>query len=150
MSLMFVRSFTAYRLGHCVYGPTQDMIIRLTLESLTPVLLKKILESPDGGDIAWALQHLRAFSPLSPGLQTAVAGLIQNEDFSLASTAIATFTPTDLASAGLPPTLLERMPGLKSMHKKQLFDTLKNDPALDERVKMTLTRNQTYAEGALM
>src|SRR3546814_1862388 len=49
--------YATYRLWHFVYGPTQDMIIRLTLESLTPVLLKKILESPDGGDIAWALQH---------------------------------------------------------------------------------------------
>src|SRR3546814_854972 len=53
-------AYTTYRLWHFVYGPTQDMIIRLTLESLTPVLLKKILESPDGGDIAWALQHLRS------------------------------------------------------------------------------------------
>src|SRR3546814_10711302 len=113
-------AYTTYRLWHFVYGPTQDMIIRLTLESLTPVLLKKILESPDGGDIAWALQHLRAFSPLSPGLHTAVAGLIQNEDFSLASTAIATVTPTDMASAGLPHTLLERIPGLNHRLKNQL------------------------------
>ncbi|HYH56160.1 MAG TPA: hypothetical protein VD772_06075, partial [Anseongella sp.] len=112
--------------------------------------LQKILESPDMSDIAWAFQRLQGYSGLSPELQKAVTRFIKNENYSLASMAIASVNPEDLASAPLQRILLEKLPGLNYSLKNRIIAKLKEAPGLDDSVKTALANSLAAAEGSFM
>jgi hypothetical protein len=51
-------AYTTYKLWNIVYGPTQELVSRLTEIELTPDLIDLILKSPDRSDRVWALNRI--------------------------------------------------------------------------------------------
>ena len=143
-------AYTTFRLWHFVYGPTQDEVIRLTEKSLSPALLQKILESPDMSDVAWAFQRIRAYPELNSELRKTIAGFIKNEDYSLASMAIASINPTDMASASMQHALFEKLPELNYSLKNKIIEKFREAPTLDKDVKTGLVERLATADGSFM
>lgn len=143
-------AYTTYRLWHFTYGPTRDEVIRLTKASLSPQLLRKILESPDMSDVAWAFQQIENQPEMGPGLAEAVTGFIKNDDYSLAAMAISAIHPADLSAFSLQQSLLQKMQGLNYSLKNAIVAKLAEAPELDDRIKPGLTQELRSADGSLL
>jgi hypothetical protein len=89
-------AYTTYKMWHVVYGATQKEVRNLTLKSLSPGLILKILDSPDPGDKVWALDHIRGLVKPDRPLLRRVLVLIDNDQYNLAERAIHSLDTTEL------------------------------------------------------
>lgn len=143
-------AYTTLKLWHFVYGPTRDETERLTEKALSPELLRKILESPDMSDVAWAFQRIQTYSELDPALLNTVISFIRNDDYSLAAMAVEAINPADLASATLQNSLLEKFTSVNYSLKNKIIDKLKEAPRLDRQASALLAQELKTASGSLM
>lgn len=91
-------AYTTYKMWHVVYGPTQEEVRNLTLKSLSPGLILKILDSPDPGDKIWALNHIRGYVRPTPALRERVLSFINAGQYNLAERAIHSLDSTELGA----------------------------------------------------
>ncbi len=81
-------AYTTYKMWHFVYGDTQQKVIKLTEEKLTPTLIIKILEGPDSNDKIWALNHVKGYVEMTPLLKEKLLCFINNDSYSYAERAL--------------------------------------------------------------
>ncbi|MFT6810299.1 MAG: hypothetical protein ACJA01_003542 [Saprospiraceae bacterium] len=98
-------AYSTYTLWNIVHGTTQDYVVRLTEEQLTPDLIDLILKSPDISDRVWALKRIPHKTALNPKLTTALLDIISGDDFFLSYSAINAIKVPHLHTAPLQDSL---------------------------------------------
>ncbi|MCE6990162.1 hypothetical protein [Dyadobacter sp. CY323] len=131
-------AYTTYKMWHFIYGPTQERVTELTIKSLSPELIMKILESGDAYDKLWALNHINGHVKPTPQILGQLLRFIDNRNYSLSERAINAISPTDLQSDSVQVLLLSKLNQADYSQKKLLIKKLKEAPFLNADVKTNL------------
>lgn len=142
--------YTTYKLWHIVYGPAQQEVTALTEKRLSPGFLLKILESPDASDKLWALNHIRGYVELTPGLQKVVLDFIDNNQFNRAERAINALSPEALKKDELQLALFGKYETVNYSLKNLIIIKLKEAPRLSDQIKTALAQNLSSTNGELL
>jgi hypothetical protein len=128
-------AYTTYTMWHFIYGPTRQRVVDLTLKSLSPDLIIRILESGNSYDKLWVLNNIRGNVIPNPEVISYLLRLIDRNNYSLSERAINAISPNDLKSDSLQVNLFSKFNQVDYSLKKLLVGKLKESPFLNEQVK---------------
>jgi hypothetical protein len=143
-------AYTTYKMWHFIYGPTKNRVEELTIKSLSPTLLLKILESNDPSDKLWALNHINGFVKPDQALRDRLLVSIDNSNYSLSERAIHAISSDDLQSDSLQLSLLEKFNKADYSHKKLLIKKMSEAPFLNTTVRRNLAGQLPKLSGELV
>lgn len=130
-------AYTTYKMWHVVYGPTQADVVRLTEKSLSPEYVLALLESPDGSDKIWALNHSQGFVTSTPVLQQKLVTFINGTNYNLTERAINALD-TGPNSATWQATLSNNLTTGSYALQKLIVNKFKRVTSLDAQAKKSL------------
>lgn len=130
-------AYTTYKMWHVVYGPTQADVVRLTEESLSPEYVLALLESPDGSDKIWVLNHIQGFVTSTPTLQQKLFTFINGTNYNLTERAVNALDvgPT---STTWQATLADKLTTKSYALQKLIVNKFKRVTSLDRQAKKSL------------
>ncbi|MBC8769894.1 hypothetical protein H4O18_17990 [Arenibacter sp. BSSL-BM3] len=127
-------AYTTYKLWNVINGPTMDIVSELTEKQLTPLLINRILQSPDNSDKLWALNRIGSATELTPDLETSLLEIVSSDDFYLAYSAIQAVEPVHLKATDLQEHLFSMYPNVNHSIQKELLKKLGQAPELSLEV----------------
>ncbi|GAB3970351.1 hypothetical protein GCM10028806_18280 [Spirosoma terrae] len=130
-------AYTTYKMWHVVYGPTQASVVALTEKSLSPEYVLALLESPDGSDKIWALNHSQGFVTSTPALQQKLVTFINGTNYNLTERAINALD-TGPNSATWQAMLADNLTTKSYALQKLIVNKLKRVTSLDAQAKKSL------------
>lgn len=143
-------AYTTYKMWHVVYGPTQAEVARLTEKKLSPVLLLAILDSPDGSDKIWGLNHIRGFVVPTPALQQKLFRFIDNATYNLAERAIHALDPNGPNSEAWQVDLVDKLNTTNYSLQKLIISKFKEVTVLNPQAKKGLAEKLQVFNGELV
>ena len=126
-------AYTTYKMWHVVYGLTQQEVGDLTIKSLTPDLILKILDSNDPSDKIWALNHIRGFVRPTLPLRERVLSFIAEDQFNLTERAIHSLDSTELGADTVQALLTAKLLQGNYAIKKIIIGKLESAPGLNAK-----------------
>ncbi|GAB3715105.1 hypothetical protein GCM10027592_55420 [Spirosoma flavus] len=141
-------AYTTYTMWHVVYGPTQAEVAQLTQKSLSPELLLAILESSDGPDKIWALNHSKGL-PLTPTLRDKLFTFINNDSYNLAERTIKALNP-DAQSDLWQVLLMTKLATTNYAINKLIISKYRDVSVLNSEVKKGLAQRLQSLNGELV
>ncbi|RAJ12356.1 hypothetical protein [Arenibacter echinorum] len=127
-------AYTTYKLWNVINGPTMDLVSELTEKQLTPLLINRILQSPDNSDKLWALNRIVSATELTPDLETSLLEIVSSDDFYLAYSAIQAVEPVHLKATDLQEHLYSMYANVNHSIQKELLKKLGQAPELSLEV----------------
>lgn len=127
-------AYTTYKLWNIVNGPTMDHISNLTNKQLNSSLTYLILQSSNGYDRLWALNHLDKKIALTSELKSGLLEIIASEDFYLSLKAIQAISPFHLNDRDLQERLFSMYGNINYSIQKEILKTLTLAPTLSDEV----------------
>ncbi|MBD2702819.1 hypothetical protein IC229_19385 [Spirosoma sp. BT702] len=143
-------AYTTYKMWHVVYGPTQEEVTRLTQKSLSPELLLVILDSPDGLDKRWGLDHIRGNVSLTPALQTKLFTFINGDKYNLTERAIHALDPGEAQDDSWQVLLADKLAVTNYATQKLIINKFKEVARLDPQAKKSMAERLPSLNGELI
>lgn len=143
-------AYTTYKMWHVVYGPTQADVVQLSQKSLSSEFLLAVLDSPDGADKRWGLDHIRGAVTLTPALQTKLFTFINGDNYNLTERAIHALDPGESQADGWQVLLIDKLATTNYAIQKLIINKFKEVERLHPQAKKKIAENLASLNGELI